>query len=447
MRLYDTISQSDLNNVIDKLLGNFHRELRLDLDDGSNDYCSLSFDLSEGVDAGTEIIFNEGDELSIEFSNPRLAELGYGIRFYYYLLDKGDYTQSKGYGELQSFTVDLDDDTVIVPFTDNQVYLQKGFDLVLMNTGESLILSVDKSTLFTDDDLTLTAFYSLDTLPVEGASVSFYNSETLVDTVVTDEDGEASLVLSDLDLGSYSFSCICDGRYSNSVIVTVLSDNYIELEVSGASFSTGSNSPFTFNGRVFVDWGDDTGLIEYTSGKLTHNYSVSDDYTVKIYGDITSLGDYCFQNCSGLTSITIPDSVTILSGYCFNGCTGLTSITIPDSVTSLRRDCFQNCSGLTSITIPDSVTNLGRSCFNLCTGLTSITIPDSVTSLGDYCLRNCTGLTSIILNWDTSTEIVTYNNTWIMDTSSSLLFHIPTGTTNLYTAKNYPSNKITEDTT
>ena len=54
--------------------------------------------------------------------------------------------------------------------------------------------------------------------------------------------------------------------------------------------------------------------------------------------------------------------------------------------------CFDGCSGLTSITIPSSVTSLGKSCFNGCSGLTSITIPSSVTSLGDCCFYGCKNL-------------------------------------------------------
>ena len=81
---------------------------------------------------------------------------------------------------------------------------------------------------------------------------------------------------------------------------------------------------------------------------------------------VVSLVDKCFQDCSGLTSITIPSSVTSLGWCCFANCSGLTSITIPSSVTSLGVACFEGCSGLTSITIPSSVTSLGNSCFKLC---------------------------------------------------------------------------------
>ena len=119
--------------------------------------------------------------------------------------------------------------------------------------------------------------------------------------------------------------------------------------------------------------------------------------SITIPSSVTSLGEFCFSNCSGLTSITIPSSVTSLGASCFDGCSGLTSITIPSSVTSLGDGCFGGCSGLTSITIPSSVTSLGASCFSFCSGLTSITIPSSVTSLGDFCFYKCSGLTSITI--------------------------------------------------
>ena len=142
MNLYDTITQSDLNDVIDLLLNNYHREIDLNIDDSSNDYCTLEFDLSDGVDAGDEVIFNDGDNLSISISDKRLAEMGYTLRFFYYQLDKADYTGGKAYGDLQSFDVKLDTDTTVVPFEDNQVYLQKDFVLVLLkDVGYRLLLS------------------------------------------------------------------------------------------------------------------------------------------------------------------------------------------------------------------------------------------------------------------------------------------------------------------
>jgi hypothetical protein len=155
------------------------------------------------------------------------------------------------------------------------------------------------------------------------------------------------------------------------------SDKIIELNVTGSSFRTiYADTPFNYTGRVFVDWGDDT-LVEYTGGMLTHNYTSTGNYTVKIYGNISSLGTYCFQSCTGLTSITIPYNVT---------------------------------------------------------------------SIGSRCFYGCTGLTEIVLEWDSASEIVSYLSNWINGASSFNHFLIPTGTTSLYTAKGYPSNKLVERT-
>ncbi len=151
---------------------------------------------------------------------------------------------------------------------------------------------------------------------------------------------------------------------------------------------------------------------------------------ITIPNSVTSIGRSAFYNCTGLTSVTIPNSVTSIGGEAFYGCTGLTNITIPNSVTSIGDLAFYGCTGLTSInvaednlnyasidgvlcskdktlimcpqgktgsiTIPNSVTSIG-SAFSNCTGLTNITIPNSVTSIGEYAFQQCTGLTSITI--------------------------------------------------
>ena len=134
---------------------------------------------------------------------------------------------------------------------------------------------------------------------------------------------------------------------------------------------------------------------------------------------VTEIGDKAFYGCSGLTSITIPDSVTEIGrsafekmlyelkrrgilgavegviAFCY--CSGLTSVIIPKGVTLIRYKAFSGCSGLTSITIPDSVTEIGRSAFSSCSGLTSIEIPDSVTLIEEDAFNNCHELKSITI--------------------------------------------------
>ena len=109
------------------------------------------------------------------------------------------------------------------------------------------------------------------------------------------------------------------------------------------------------------------------------------------------IGELAFYCCTGLTSVTIPDSVTKIENRAFINCTGLTSITIPDSVTKIDYLAFKNCTSLTSITIPDSVKMIGDGAFENCTSLTSVTIPDSITKIEHHAFENCTSLTSVTI--------------------------------------------------
>ncbi len=110
---------------------------------------------------------------------------------------------------------------------------------------------------------------------------------------------------------------------------------------------------------------------------------------------VTGIAYYAFLECSGLTSLSIPDSVTNIVDSAFFECSGLTNMTIPDSVTCIGAYVFYLCRGLTSVTIPDSITSIGASAFHKCSSLESVTIPDSVTSIGMYAFEGCSGLTSL----------------------------------------------------
>ena len=153
--------------------------------------------------------------------------------------------------------------------------------------------------------------------------------------------------------------------------------------------------------RAFYDC---TGLTSVTIPNSVTNiglvafWGCSGLTSIEIPNSVTSIGECAFYGCFGLTSVTIPNSVTSIGWSAFYSCSGLTSIEIPNSVTSIEGSAFSGCSGLTSVTIPNSVTSIGNYAFRECTGLTSVTIPNSVTSIGDRAFYECSGLTSPIYN-------------------------------------------------
>ena len=170
-----------------------------------------------------------------------------------------------------------------------------------------------------------------------------------------------------------------------------------------------------------------TGLTSINSNAF---YGCSGLTSVTIPNSVTSIGNQAFYYCTGLTSVIIPNSVTSIGNQAFQGCSGLTSVTIPNSVTSIGIAAFIDCSSLTTIvvesgnpiydsrndcnaiietatntlvtgcknsTIPNSVTSIGSGAFYCCSGLTSMTIPNSVTSIGNYAFYFCSGLTSVTI--------------------------------------------------
>ena len=171
---------------------------------------------------------------------------------------------------------------------------------------------------------------------------------------------------------TYSVTCIGWMAFSNcssltSITipnsVTIIRDNAF-VSCSGlTSFSVaGDNSNYSSKEGVLFNK-QQTTLIQYPTRK-------QGEYIIP--NSVTTIVDYAFYGCSGLTSLTIPNSITSIVDYAFAGCSSLTSITIPNSVTSIGNEAFAGCSSLSSVTIPNSVTSIGESVFSNCSSLTAV---------------------------------------------------------------------------
>ena len=153
---------------------------------------------------------------------------------------------------------------------------------------------------------------------------------------------------------------------------------------------------------------------------------------------VTSIGSWAFEDCSGLTSVTIPNSVTSIGESAFYYCSSLTSVTIPNSVTSIGNFAFYYCKGLTSVTIPNSVTSIGKYAFANCSGLTSVTIGSGVTSIGYRAFDgvDIPTVISLIENPFKITGKTSDSRTFSQNTFNNATLYVPVGTIDKYKATN-----------
>ncbi len=160
---------------------------------------------------------------------------------------------------------------------------------------------------------------------------------------------------------------------------------------------------------IYYKWSNNnkTELSVSYSGSYANN--VSNEYTgtviippsVTYNGNtypVTSVGSSAFYDCSGLTSVSIPNSVTSVGSSAFYGCSGLTSVNIPSSLTSIDYASFSGCSGLTNVTIGNGVTTISDAAFENCSSLPSLFIPASLSSISSSAFRGCTNLSEILVD-------------------------------------------------
>ena len=203
-----------------------------------------------------------------------------------------------------------------------------------------------------------------------------------------------------------------------SVFFSISSSAY-DVEVDGIYYNL-------VKSRAYVTY----GKKEYI-GDVVIPSSIK--YNGKEY-DVTNIGDEAFNNCTELTSISLPNTVTEIGAYAFAYCNQLTTINIPSSVTTIKRNAFGNCfmlqyvnitdleawcnidfeeiyanplyhaQGLyingelaTDIDIPETITEIKRLTFYYYTKLKSVKIPNTVESIGEASFYYCINLNEVII--------------------------------------------------
>jgi len=148
---------------------------------------------------------------------------------------------------------------------------------------------------------------------------------------------------------------------------------------------------------------------------------------------LQSIGAYAFQN-TGLTSITLPSTLTKLCDGAFANCADLETVVFGNNLkyigsefvtsndtTSNNGGVFENCTKLSSVTLPNKLFAINGRSFANCTALTEIVVGDSVSYIGNgafagwtetQTVKSTQSLYEITGMWEyntTDTELSAYN--------------------------------------
>lgn len=202
---------------------------------------------------------------------------------------------------------------------------------------------------------------------------------------------------------------IYSGKCGDNLTWTLSSDGVLTIDGTGEmynfSLSSSAWSDYSDNIKtVIVNYGV-THIGDYAFNACTNLCSVT------LPESVTSIGHDAFYRCDSLTSIILPESVSSIGEAAFRGCKTLTAVNIPTSITSIENYTFDNCESLATINIPKSVISIGLYAFGSCASLNSIDIPESVISIGYGAFSHCTSLTSVTIPKSiASIETYTFNN-------------------------------------
>lgn len=177
---------------------------------------------------------------------------------------------------------------------------------------------------------------------------------------------------------------------------------YDSFVVNGVVYTTTSDNTVAVTSNYYGTYSGDITIPATVTHTVYSNYEI-----ITLTFKVTSIEDYAFSDCSGLTSITLPSTLRTIGSNAFYGCTGLTSVTIPNGVESINSSAFQECTGLRSVVMPNTVTSIGDGLFYGCTSLTNVQLSSSIKQMSGT-FFGCTSLTSIEVPYSVTTLYRTF---------------------------------------
>ena len=182
---------------------------------------------------------------------------------------------------------------------------------------------------------------------------------------------------------------------------------------------TSPNNSCVYEGDIIIPPKVSYNDVEYSVTQIDGFDNCTNLTSISIPESVTTIGQAAFYNCNKLASIIIPNGVISIESFAFYGCSNLSSITISENVTQIETSAFDGTAwfdnqqnGLvyigkvlycykgympsnTEITIQDGTKVIADGAFSLKQTLASVSIPEGVITIGESAFANCTGLTAV----------------------------------------------------
>ncbi len=204
---------------------------------------------------------------------------------------------------------------------------------------------------------------------------------------------------------------------------------FVFFKCSGLVHLTLPDSLMLLNGNPFVGFPDlsiihvspNHPVFEVTDGVLFNKEEkilVAYPTTAKpgayrVPSGTRAIGDAAFRDCTGLTSIVLPEGLTFIDIGAFMRCSNLESIQLPKGLEFIGDGAFAFCSSLRSIVLPEGLESIRGSTFSNCLALVCVMLPDSLVRMEGNPFEDFRDLESIRLSPDhpvfTMTDGVLFN--------------------------------------
>ena len=221
-------------------------------------------------------------------------------------------------------------------------------------------------------------------------------------------------------------------------VIALLMTSCIYVIATSGDGTEGYYTYSKFNSKVTI-----TDVDESISGAVEVPETIDDC-------EVIAIGEFAFENCSRVTSVSVPDCIKTIGRGAFKGMTSLEKVSVPYTGKSLNKTgyegyfgyvfdytttetdgtvnqngyysyipssikevtvtqnsiipgyAFQNCASVEKITAA-KVTSCGSYSFRGCSSLTDFSSAAELKTIGDYAFGDCIGMTSIVIPASTTT--------------------------------------------